>query len=683
MTVDPFASPTTFAAIPRLGGLILSPAGDRLVAAVSELDDDGGTFVSSLWSLDPQGQAPARRLTRSSQGESDAAFLPDGSLLFTSTRPDPKPASSSEKPDVAALWLLPAGGGDPWVVASRSGGITGIATGRDSSTCVVTALSAPGSVTDDEDKEWWSTRRKHKVSAILHDSLPIRHWDHHLGPSEVHVFAGTFDPTDPDASLVLRDLTPDAGPALHDSHPVLSTDGSTVVVDWMVRLAAGPLTTNVVAIDVATGQRRTLAGTEDGSFMYTSPAISPDGTQVVAVREARSTESKPWVIDLWLIDVATGEGRPLNVGDRPWVNRATFNADGTAVLVETDLGGHAPLWGIDLATGEGHQLTGAGAWASPVPHPDGHSAFALHSTIDEPPRPVRFELATDAAAVADSAAWTVIDAPGAVAPPPRPPEEVTATAADGTPLRAWLVLPEDASPEKPAPLVLWVHGGPVSSWNGWSWRWNPRLMAANGWAILLPDPALSTGYGDSMVQRGWNQWGGSPFDDLMAITDVALTRPDLDPTRTAAMGGSYGGYMANWIAGHTERFKAIVSHASIWSLEQFVGTTDWPELWADEWGWPEANPESYRAWSPDASVDAISTPMLLIHGERDYRCPVGESVRLWTDLTRRAVDARFLWFGDENHWILQPGDSVVWYETVLAFLDQHVLGEPWRQPASL
>jgi dipeptidyl aminopeptidase/acylaminoacyl peptidase len=208
-------------------------------------------------------------------------------------------------------------------------------------------------------------------------------------------------------------------------------------------------------------------------------------------------------------------------------------------------------------------------------------------------------------------------------------------------------------------------------------------MAARGWAVLLPDPALSTGYGMGMIRRGWGQWGGNPYTDLMAVTDVAEARPDIDASRVAAMGGSYGGYMANWIAGHTDRFAAIVSHASIWSVEQFRATTDHPQTWTEEWGRPDERPEFYRQWSPDTYVEAITTPMLIIHGNNDYRCPVSESVRLWTELVERGREAKFLSFPDENHWILRPGDATVWYGAVFAFLDHHVLGRPWERPALL
>ena len=205
-------------------------------------------------------------------------------------------------------------------------------------------------------------------------------------------------------------------------------------------------------------------------------------------------------------------------------------------------------------------------------------------------------------------------------------------------------------------------------------------MTAKGYAVLLPDPALSTGYGESMLRRGWGQWGGAPYDDLMTVTDAATARADIDGDRTAAMGGSYGGYMANWIAGHTDRFRCIVTHASLWSLESFVGTTDLPAYWVREWGSPDKQPERYQQWSPDRFADAITTPMLVIHGDKDYRVPIGEGLALWWSLQRRGVEAKFLYYPDENHWILKPGSSKVWYDTVHAWLATHVLGEEWKRP---
>jgi dipeptidyl aminopeptidase/acylaminoacyl peptidase len=179
-----------------------------------------------------------------------------------------------------------------------------------------------------------------------------------------------------------------------------------------------------------------------------------------------------------------------------------------------------------------------------------------------------------------------------------------------------------------------------------------------------------------MVRRGWGCWGDVPYDDLMRLTDATVERDDIDGARTAAMGGSFGGYMANWIAGHTDRFRAIVTHASLWNLDQFGPTTDAAYYWRRE-----MTPEMAAANNPSAHVDAIVTPMLVIHGDKDYRVPIGEALRLWWELNARVSDPagaphRFLYFPDENHWILTPQHTAIWYRTVLSFLGVHVHGRP-------
>ena len=188
--------------------------------------------------------------------------------------------------------------------------------------------------------------------------------------------------------------------------------------------------------------------------------------------------------------------------------------------------------------------------------------------------------------------------------------------------------------------------------------------------MLLPDPALSTGYGLDFVNRGWNAWGQAPYTDLMAITDAVEARADIDETRTAAMGGSFGGYMANWVAGHTDRFRAIVTHASLWALDQFNGTTDSSQYWQsifDADGMRGERPAPVRA--PTSRHRCSS-----IHGDKDYRVPIGEGLRLWSELAEHhaapdgTMPHRFLYFPDENHWVLTPQHAVVWYETVFAFL---------------
>jgi dipeptidyl aminopeptidase/acylaminoacyl peptidase len=305
------------------------------------------------------------------------------------------------------------------------------------------------------------------------------------------------------------------------------------------------------------------------------------------------------------------------------------------------------------------------------PSPDGR-VFAVRSTTGSPHEVV----------VVDEVARP-LPSPGSPLEVPGRVEEVLAAADDGVEIRSWLVLPPDASAESPAPLVVFIHGGPVSSWAGWHWRWNPHLLAERGYAVLLPDPALSTGYGQDFIARGWGTWGERPYTDLMTAVDAAIGRPDIDADRTAAMGGSFGGYMANWVAGHTDRFRGIITHASLWALDQFHGTTDDGVWWEKEFGDPYEDLARYHANSPHQFVGNIRTPMLVIHGERDHRVPISEALRLWTDLQRHNVPSRFLFFSDENHWILRPPNVRVWYETVFAFLDEHVLGKDFERPSLL
>ena len=351
-----------------------------------------------------------------------------------------------------------------------------------------------------------------------------------------------------------------------------------------------------------------------------------------------------------------------------------FSADSSAVFFVADEQGRAPVFRVDLESGDVVRLAGDGSYSSLNVSRSGEHIFALRATIDQPMTPVRIAVeGADQQPLVLRGPGGPLDVPGRV-------EEVEATAPDGARVRAWLVVPDGASADNPAPLALWVHGGPLMSWNAWSWRWNPWLLAARGWAVLLPDPALSQGYGDDFVQRGWGKWGPVPFADLMAITDVAVARDDIDGTRTAAMGGSYGGYMANWIAGHTDRFEAIVTHASLWTTDHFTGATDHPRAWEMEWGHPLERPERFALNSPHLHAASITTPMLVIHGDKDYRVPIGEGLRLFSDLVHFGVDAKFLYFPDENHWVLKPGNAKVWYQTVFAFLDHHVLGAAWVRP---
>ena len=656
---DPYADLADFQALPRTSGLALSKDGSRLVTTSAALDAAGQRWVPALWEVDPTGVAPARRLTRSAKGESGPVLADDGTVLFTSARPDPASTDGEDGPP--ALWALPAAG-EAHVLGTRPGGVGGVRTAG--ATVLALSDTLPSSTDDDEQRR--TARKDAKVDAVLHHGYPVRHWDRDLGAGQTRLLAGDLTAE----TIVWRDLTPAPGRALHEASTALAPDGRTAVLTWAVAVPGGASRSTLVVVDTATGERRVLV--DDPAADLGDPRVSPDGLLVTAVRETQSTPDEP--VDKRLVVLAldgSDEPRELAPGWDRWVAEHRWSADGSALLVTADDGGRRPVFRIELATGEVTRLTpDDGHYTDLQVGPDGVALYALRDAVDAAPAPVRLDARTPGPCVA-------LQGPPTAPTPAGTLTEVTTTAADGTPLRSWLVLPEGDGTH---PLVLWVHGGPLGSWSSWSWRWCPWLLAAQGYAVLLPDPALSTGYGLDMVRRGWGDWGGAPYTDLMTITDEALEHPAVDATRTAVMGGSFGGYMANWIAGHTDRFAAVVTHASLWDLPAFGGTTDAAYYWRRE-----MSDEMAVRNSPSAHADAITSPMLVIHGDKDYRVPIGEGLRLWWDLCSRADDPatmphRFLYFPGENHWVLTPGHARVWYETVLAFLDQHVLGQPERVP---
>ena len=687
--MTPFDDLHSYVSIPRVTGLALSPDGTWLAATVQQPDPDGKKYSTGIWRvpvIGPGGQlltgpsAQPSRLTQSAQGEDSPAFLPDGSLLFASRRPDPAAGAADRKEagqdDGArpALWLLPAAGGDARRIAAPPGGVGGIAAARDAPGLMFTSPMLPGATGPDGDARLRQQRKDAGVSAILHEAAPVRYWDHDLGPDQLRLLAAMA--ADGGLAAPPRDLTPRPGRALDEQHAELAPDGSLAVTGWAVPDGAGDIRVEIAVIDTATGARRTLLAAPARDF--TSPHISPDGALVVCTARTQDDYDRPGDATLVAVPVTGGEPTDLLAGLDRRPEEAAWAPDSRAVYFTADDHGRRPVFRAGLTGSAVARITtDDGAYTHLCPSPDGRFLYALRAAVDSPPAPVRLDLA-----LPGSPPHYLPSPTGQVQVPGRL-TEVEATADDGAVIRGWLALPAAASEHQPAPLLLWVHGGPRMSWNSWSWRWNPWLMAARGYAVLLPDPGLSTGYGHDFVARGHGDWGARPFADLMAITDATAARPDVDAARMAAMGGSYGGYMANWIAGHTGRFNAIVSHAGLWALDQMFGTTDLPAYWRRLFGDPLTRPERYRASSPHHHAAGIGTPMLVIHGDKDYRVPVSEALRLWAELTTRpggAPDMKFLYFPDENHWILSPGHAVVWYQVVLAFLANHVLGEPWQRP---
>jgi dipeptidyl aminopeptidase/acylaminoacyl peptidase len=656
--------------------------GGRIVAKVSGLDAKGTSYRGSLVEIDGDRLVP---LTRGSASVGAVALAEDGTTYFTAKRV----GEDGEESEDAQLWALPARG-EARELATRPGGFGGLTVaGRH----LLTELEVHSQAADEaEHAELGATRKKAKVSAALHSGFPTRFWDHDLGPARP-VLAIAALPED----LAAAERTPapsadgtdpeDDAPSqvLHFRHVAMppgrlvgwiaDRTGEQALVAMVDSRGDRLATTDLYLLDLVGAQPPRLLREGTDELEFGPGEFSPSGDRALIGRHRSWSRTATMSVGVELLDLATGESAPVWPELDHWVDPVWL--DENTLVAASDDTGRGSVWIGDvtdaaprrLAGGPGQDLAFSGLSIA------GGEIIASASGIAVAPHPVRIDRAGGTVEELPNPA-DALDQEGTLT-------EVTATAEDGTELRAWLRLPEG---EGPHPLVVFAHGGPWGSWNAWTYRWNPGPFVAAGYAVLLPDPAISTGYGQSMIDRGQHELGGAPFTDIMALADRTIAREDIDEERTAFAGGSYGGYMANWVAGHTgDRFRCIVTHASLWDTETMGRTTD-------NAAWHRPMLEQNTRYDPSDFVGEIVVPMLVIHGDKDYRVPIAQGHALWHDLHEYSATPRdeqgrtrhrYLYFPDEGHWIQGRGNAQVWYETFLGFLDTHVRGEAWERPATL
>jgi dipeptidyl aminopeptidase/acylaminoacyl peptidase len=368
-----------------------------------------------------------------------------------------------------------------------------------------------------------------------------------------------------------------------------------------------------------------------------------------------------------------------------WVDEFTWAPDSKSIYFAGGEKGEAPISVTDL-NGELSLIPGTGEYSDLHPLPL-HEVLAAQVTVASPSEVGLVEFSSAPAnctgdCLGGGAAWKPVthlnDAILAQLDMPAM-QSFWFTAKDGTRLEGFLIPPPGFDPAKKYPVKFLIHGGPQGNWgDAWSYRWNPELFAANGYVVVMINPRGSTGYGQTIVDGVNGDWGGKPFTDLMTGLDYAEQHyPFIDKNRECALGASYGGYMANWVLGHTDRFKCIVSHDGMFNPESAFGSTeeDWFNIWEfkghpwDYYGKPDSeNP--FRKWAPMLSAKNFKTPTLVIHGQLDYRLDVSEGFQLFDTLQLLKVPSKMLYFPDEGHWVLKPQNSQLWYKTVNDWVDQ-------------
>lgn len=672
--------------VQRISDPQLSPDGTMVAFTVQTVDLKENTRPQHIFTVPLSGGEP-RRITWAGKSNSRPRWSPDSRLI----------AFISDRSGTKQVWVMSADGSNPRQVTQVPAGADGVLFSPDGQHLLFTTEVYPDCPDMACNEARMRQEQESLVKARTYDSLLYRHWDHWRTGRRRHLFVIKLDGSG------LRDLTP--GP--YDVPPfslggpddyAISPDGKEVC--FVMKPGPNPATSTntelfVVPIDGGEPVQITHSFGADNS-----PAYSPDGNYLAWRMQVRGGyESDRWrlavmkrkAVEARPAQQPAGEARvpgfapPQPEPATQWV----WDPDSTVILTE---GLDRPVlefaWAPDskrlffIAEDRGrrniHMVPAIGGASRVVvagsctmgdlqPSRDGRALVYTQQTGSQPP-----EIYVASASGGTPRALTQLNAPLLERYALTPYEEFWVTAPDRTQVHSFLLKPPHFDPQRKYPVLFLIHGGPQSAWGeSWSYRWNAQVFAGAGYVVVMPNPRGSTGYGQQFTDQINADWGGKVFEDIMAVVDRVSSLPYVDPDRMAAAGGSYGGYMVNWILGHTRRFRALISHAGVFDLRSWAMETE--ELWFPIWdlqGMPWENPEIYERWSPSRYVREFSTPTLVIHGEQDFRVPYGQGLQLFTALQLQQVPSKLLLFPDEGHWILKPQNSLLWYRTFLEWLDQ-------------
>ncbi len=656
MTVDDLWS------MQRVGAPALSPDGRWAAFAVTTFSKEENKGDSDLWLVPTDASAPARRLTFNVGTDASPTWSPDGTrLAFVSKRGD----------NPAQIHVLPISGGEAEAVTAMPVAASDPRWFPDGKRIAFLAATWPDLNGDlDAVKKRLEEQKKDKTKAQASESRAFRYWDHALTDSTVtHVFAVDLD------SRGVRDLFPgwsrwwDFEGA--EGYWDLAPDGSEIV--WSANATDLPHRTLNFDLWAATlhpnehgfeaGTPRNL--TADHPADDLRPRYTRDGRRIVFGR-GRRVEVDPDFIRLAVLDRTTGVARELAPDWDASPSAWTQTPDGTTILFHAQERGRTHLYAIPAEGGTPRIVVRGGNTAGAAAGPRGVVVYT-RDTMTEPAelqvtsltgKSVRPLTAFNAARVAVLDLGTVRD--------------VTFPGAGGAPVQMFVVLPPGFDAARRWPLLQVIHGGPHgASLDQFHYRWNAALLASQGHVVALVNFHGSTGFGQSFAESILGAHGDKPFDDIMRSTDWLIAQGYVDETRMAAAGGSYGGYLVDWILGHTDRFAALVSHAGVYDLmAQFASDATWGR--SNNYGaTPWEDPARIDRWSPNRFAAHFKTPTLVLHGEKDFRVPVTQGIELHGVLTAKGVPSRLVIFPDENHWILKPQSAARWWSELFAWLDRY------------
>jgi len=645
----------------RVGEVRISPDGLWAAFTVTRSDLTKNRSVTNLWRVPTAGGEP-QQLTFVDHGSNGTPrWSADGRYLyFLSSRVDDKPQ----------VFRLAFAGGEAKQITSFATGVSDFALSPDGNTLAIIASVFPSCADMACNEKRLKERADDPVKARVITEMPFRRWDSWVDGQRNHIFIM------PAAGGTATDLTPGdvdspIWPGEEGGEEVaFSPDSRELCFSRYVENESLTGNSDLFVLPVSGGTPKAITTNKSTDR---TPVYSPNGRYIAYSATLRPMQETD-LVRLFVYDRTTGEHRNLSEATDRTIASFAWSPDSTSLYVTFENHGEVSLARLELASAKLIPLMTSGTNGEPDVARDGKFLIFSNSTLARPAELFRLDLAgrkgTRPTQLTNLNREVLKDIEfGEVS-------SFTFPGWHGEAVQAWQVKPPGFDPRQKYPLLLLMHGGPEGAWdNMFHYRWNAQLFAAAGYIIIEPNFHGSTGFGLKFMDAIKGQWGGAPYEDQMKAVDVALTWPYVDATRLAAAGASYGGYMANWVEGHTDRFRTIVSHDGLYDLLAAIYSSDFVGGTLQEFtGTAWQNPQALIEQAPVTYAQNFRTPMLIVHGGNDYRVDPSQGLAMFQVLQAKHVPSKLLYFEAENHWVLKPADSVLWYHTVLGWIDQ------WMKP---
>ena len=639
--------------IARISEPQLSPDGKTVAFTVQTVNLEQNTKPKQIYVVPTMGGAPLQITTQGDDNERPQ-WSPDSKrIVFISNRGGS-----------AQVWSMNADGTEPKQITNLSTEAGGVLVSPDGKKLIFTSEVYPDCPDDACNKTRLEAEKNSKVKARSYTTLLYRHWTAWQSKRRSHLMVVDADGGTP------KDLTPgdrDVPPFSMGGPDDYAISPDSKEVCYSMNADAVPATSTnadlfVVPISGGDSTKITVNPGADSS-----PQYSRDGRWLAYRSQVRAGyESDRW--RLMVLERASGKVNSVTEALDRSVESFTWSPDSNALFYTVIDRGRQNIQMIPASGGASRIIvSGPNSFDDMQFSSDGKTMIYSGQSGSAPT-----ELYRASSSGGTPSALTHLNDALLAGYALTPLEEFWVDSSDKARVQSFVVKPPNFVAGRKYPVLMLIHGGPEGEWGeSWTYRWNAQVFAAAGFVVVMPNPRGSFGYGQKFTEDIKDDWGGKPYDDIMAVTDYTAALPYADPNRMAAAGGSYGGYMIDWILGHTQRFKALISHAGVYDLRSEFGATE--ELWFPLWefaGTPWDNPDTYSKWSPSNYVKDFHTPTLVIHGEQDFRVPYTQGLQLFTALQLQKVPSKLLEFPDEGHWILKPQNSVLWYNSFLDWIGE-------------